>query len=193
MLVLAMLVCLSVGCVERTIKITSSPQGALVYLNDQEVGRTPLVVPFTYYGVYDVRLERDGYEPMWTYERAAAPWWEYPGPDLIAEAIPDAESQLNWHFFMVPAQPSADVDPDQLVERARALQKQIDQPLEDAAEYQPPSANPTIAGQEEQSASDAAQDLENAERREAEQNLSPDLDGEPIDLESDSPRQEGMP
>ena len=38
------------GCVDRTISITSTPSGALVYLNDEEVGRTPLVTPFTFYG-----------------------------------------------------------------------------------------------------------------------------------------------
>ena len=45
-------------------------------------------VPFAWYGTYDVRLEKDGYEPLWTTGEADAPWWEYPGPDLVAEAIP---------------------------------------------------------------------------------------------------------
>ncbi len=48
------------GCVERTITVTSDPSGALVYLNDTEIGRTPVTVPFTFYGTYDVRLEHDG-------------------------------------------------------------------------------------------------------------------------------------
>ncbi|MCC5829414.1 MAG: PEGA domain-containing protein [Phycisphaeraceae bacterium] len=48
------------GCVRRTITITSEPSGALVHLNDQEVGRTPLTIGFTHYGVYDVRLTHEG-------------------------------------------------------------------------------------------------------------------------------------
>lgn len=124
LLVLSVLA-LATGCVERTINISSTPSGALVYLNDEEIGRTPLVTPFTYYGVYDVRLEKDGYEPMWTSERAAPPWWEYPGPDLIAEAIPDAESKLNWHFFMIPAEPSEDVDADMLIDRAKQMRSKL--------------------------------------------------------------------
>lgn len=122
---LVLLTVLATGCVERTINITSTPSGALVYLNDQEVGRTPLVTPFTYYGVYDVRLEKEGYQPMWTSERAAPPWWEYPGPDLVAEAIPDAESTLNWHFFLLPAEPSEDVDADMLIDRAEQLRSKL--------------------------------------------------------------------
>jgi len=57
-----------VGCIERTITITSDPSGALVHLNDEEVGRTPVVVPFTFYGTYTVRLEHDG---VWLPEQEA--------------------------------------------------------------------------------------------------------------------------
>lgn len=97
------------GCVERTISITSQPSGALVYLNDQEVGRTPLSVPFTYYGHYNVRLEHDNYLPLSTTQHAKAPWWEAPGPDLIAEMIPNNHVELSWHFNMDLA-PAANAD-----------------------------------------------------------------------------------
>lgn len=50
----------SSGCVRRTITITSEPSGALVHLNDTEIGRTPVTVGFTHYGVYDVRLSHEG-------------------------------------------------------------------------------------------------------------------------------------
>ncbi len=48
------------GCVERLITVRSQPPGALVHLNDEEIGRTPVTVPFKFYGVYDVRLEHEG-------------------------------------------------------------------------------------------------------------------------------------
>lgn len=51
------------GCVERTISITSDPSGALVFLNDEEIGRTPCEASFLHYGTYDVRIVKDGYEP----------------------------------------------------------------------------------------------------------------------------------
>jgi len=120
---LILLVCLlGVGCVERTISISSRPSGALVYLNDKEVGRTPVTVPFTFYGVYDVRLEAEGFAPLWTKKKAKAPWWEAPGPDLIAEAIPGNQAHLQWHFDMKPAQPT---DPDKLTDRAQQMQAMV--------------------------------------------------------------------
>jgi DUF971 family protein len=103
------------GCVERTITITSEPDAALVYLNDEEVGRTPLTVPFTFYGVYDVRLEHDGCRPLWTKKKAQAPWWETIGPDLVAEMIPGNKAEQRWHFKLEPSPPD---DVDALFHRA---------------------------------------------------------------------------
>lgn len=119
---LSALAVLTTGCVQRTIKIDSTPQGALVHLNDQEVGRTPLSVPFKFYGVYDVRLELDGYEPLWTKEKAKAPWWEAPGPDLFAEALSDAHIIEDWHYDL---KPKAAVDDAAVVKRAEELKSQV--------------------------------------------------------------------
>ena len=115
----------AVGCVERTISITSDPPGTLVYLNDEEVGRTPLKVPFLFYGVYDVRLEHDGYKPLLTQQKAKAPWWEAPGPDLIAEAIPNLKAEQHWHFVL-EVQPLP--NEEALVDRAKQLRASLVQP-----------------------------------------------------------------
>lgn len=114
-----------IGCVERTISISSQPNGALVYLNDEEVGRTPVDVPFTFYGVYDVRMERDGFKPLWTTHEAVAPWWENPGPDLIAEMLPGRRKvNLKWHFEMVA---KGEPDEEKLIERAKKLRLEVNQ------------------------------------------------------------------
>jgi hypothetical protein len=115
---LVLAVFLLTGCVERTISITSEPSGALVFLNDEEVGRTPLRVPFTFYGVYDVRLERDGQVPLHTQAEAKAPWWEAPGPDLVAELVSDEEVLIVWHFEMDEQAPPEDAP---LLDRARQM------------------------------------------------------------------------
>lgn len=110
------------GCVERLIMITSEPSGALVYLNDEEVGRTPVTVPFTFYGTYDVRIEAEGHRPLWTKQKAKGPWWEAPPVDLIAEALPGSKAHLKWHFQM-----EARSEPDEpaLIERARELRSTV--------------------------------------------------------------------
>jgi len=132
-LLLLVSVCLfAIGCVQRTISITSEPPGALVYLNDQEVGRTPVTVPFTFYGVYDVRLEADGYQPLWTQQRAVAPWWETPGIDLFAEAVPDGKVELKWPFQMQPQPPAEQVDADVLLDHARQMRALTDRAARDS-------------------------------------------------------------
>ncbi|BAM02904.1 PEGA domain-containing protein [Phycisphaera mikurensis] len=113
----------SSGCgTDRFVTIQSEPSGALVHLNDQEVGRTPVTVPFTYYGVYDVRLRADGFEPLWTEHRAVAPFWEFPPLDLIGEAV-GADVDLHWSFALEPSPDAGDASTDALLGRARALRQ----------------------------------------------------------------------
>lgn len=115
-------VCFTLGCVERTISVTSDPPGALVYLNDQEVGRTPVSVPFTFYGMYGVRLEHEGFQPVDTQREAVAPWWEAPGPDLIAELVPNNRVEIGWHFNM---DLQAAADEDRVIDRASQLRAML--------------------------------------------------------------------
>ena len=110
------------GCVQRTISITSEPDGALVHLNDEEVGRTPLKVPYSFYGTYDVRLEKEGFKPLWTKQKTEAPWWEAPGPDLFAEMIPNNKIEQQWHFDLELA---SDVTEEGLIERAGTLRESL--------------------------------------------------------------------
>ncbi|MEM9296507.1 MAG: PEGA domain-containing protein [Planctomycetota bacterium] len=122
------------GCVQRTITVTSEPPGALVSLNDVEVGRTPVTTDFLFYGVYDVRLTLDGYTPLRTQAEAEAPWWDYPGPDLFAEAVPGLKSEVAWHFELEPREPLGPGGPDGLLQRAARVQGG----WSDDGAYQPP-------------------------------------------------------
>ena len=64
------------GCVERRIWIDTDPPGALVWLNDAQLGRTPVVVSILHDGVYDLRLEKDGFEPIVTPATDDGPIWD---------------------------------------------------------------------------------------------------------------------
>src|SRR5688572_11911604 len=77
------------GCVgvRRELTVESEPAGALVYLNGDEVGRTPLTREFVYYGTVDLKLRKDGYELLEDRPRVWAPFWQIPPIDLIAEAL----------------------------------------------------------------------------------------------------------
>ncbi len=114
---LAMVLC--IGCVRRTIAITSTPSDALVFVNDREVGRTPCEVDFLFYGEYDVRLKHEGYESIVGSGTASAPVWDFIGADLLVEVVPlDLESRVDWHFDFIPA----NNDPVDLLARARQMQ-----------------------------------------------------------------------
>ena len=109
------------GCVDRTITINSDPPGALVWLNDQEIGRTPVTVDFLHYGTYDVRLALDGYEPLMTSGHAATPLWDAPGFDLLAEAWPGGvESKVVWNYTLEPTPENI----DDLTDRARTFRSE---------------------------------------------------------------------
>ncbi len=110
------------GCLERRIRITSTPPGAIVHLNDVEVGRTPVEVDFTWFGDYDVRLFKEGFDPLWTHRVAKAPLQEQPGIDIFAELIPHRFiTQLDWHFDLEPE----NTDPDALIARAQELRSEL--------------------------------------------------------------------
>lgn len=120
------------GCADRRILVTSEPSGATVFINDVEVGRTPVSAGFTYYGVYDVRLRRDGFEPISTSAKADAPLYEYAGADLITEAIPGGVlTEVKWHFTMTPS-PEHGTDKKtfeaDLIRRAAELRAATEQP-----------------------------------------------------------------
>jgi len=113
--------CCSIGCIKRTITITSEPAGAIVWLNDREIGRTPVVTDFTYYGEYDVRAELHGYQPLMTTKWLHAPSWDVPPIDLVTEVVaPDAHADLHWSFTLEPLE----VDPSALIKRAETLRNQ---------------------------------------------------------------------
>jgi len=109
------------GCVRRVVNITSDPDGAQVWMNDREVGTTPLEVEIIYYGVYDVQISRDGYQTLTTSGNANPPAWDVPGVDLLAELTPaDLVSRNEWHYVLEP-DPR---DEGAILERAEQLKKQ---------------------------------------------------------------------
>ncbi len=104
------------GCVKRKIDITSNPSGALVWVNNMEVGKTPVEIDFLYYGEYDIRVEEDGSEPVMTTRSPQRPLWDLPVLDFVAEVSPfTLKSNSTWHFELEPRNDSVGL----LVERAK--------------------------------------------------------------------------
>jgi len=109
------------GCVERIITVTSDPAGAVVWLNDEEVGATPVTTHFTWYGDYDVVVRREGYETLHTSRETPTPVWQWPGLDLFFECFWPFElvDEHTWHFDLTLSTPG---DPEVLIRSALDLQ-----------------------------------------------------------------------
>lgn len=116
------------GCVERKMQITSEPDGALVYVSDVEVGRTPVTLPFTWYGDYDVILRRDGYETLKTHADINAPWYELPPLDLFSALAPwTYHDERYLHYELEKLDPPSE---EELIERAERLGERNAEPVE---------------------------------------------------------------
>jgi len=75
------------GCVERRFVIESDPPGALVLMNGQPIGATPVDGHFLYYGKYQFTLIKDGYETLQVDECFNAPWYQYFPLDFVSENL----------------------------------------------------------------------------------------------------------
>jgi len=100
--------------------IRSNPPGAVVFVDDQEIGRTPVSSDFTYYGTRKLQLIKDGYETLTVKQTFPPPWYEIPPLDFISENFWPSELR-NEHLVDFQLQPQQILPTDQLMERAEGL------------------------------------------------------------------------
>lgn len=109
------------GCVERTARIQTDPPGALVIVNDEEVGVSPVKFHFLWYGDYDIMLRKDGYQTLKTHHRIEAPWYQWPPFDLVSEALIPTTIRDECELPTFVLQPAEATDVDAIVQRAAEL------------------------------------------------------------------------
>ena len=73
--------------VRRRLTIRSDPPGALVYIDDQEIGITPVSTSFTFYGTRKIQLIKDGYEMVTVKRTFRAPWYQITPIDFFTENL----------------------------------------------------------------------------------------------------------
>ncbi len=118
LLLVALLIGASTGCVRRTIQISTTPPGALVWLNHREIGRTPVEVDFTHYGTYDLLIKKKGWEPMIGSMPTGFRVHGTPGLDLALEVLPvPTHDVVKWHIELA----LRDTDQSALLDRAAAM------------------------------------------------------------------------
>jgi hypothetical protein len=109
--------------------VQSSPPGALVYLNGEpDFGRTPVSRDFTWYGVYDVTIRKEGYETVKASATLIAPWYEWVPIDLVAEVLPIPLKDRRTLVYHLKPLPAATMDSAGLMERAEEMKGQLEGP-----------------------------------------------------------------
>ncbi len=113
------------GCVERRLTINTEPPGAMVVLNDQQIGESPVTVPFNWYGDYWVRISKDGYETLNTHRKLDAPLHDYLPFDFFAQILYPGHilDTYEWTFEL---EPKTFPTREELIESARSLRTQIE-------------------------------------------------------------------
>lgn len=115
------------GCVERRYTIRTNPPGALVVVNNEEIGRTPVSRSFTYYGDRDVTLMMDGFQTQRVIQPIKDPWYDNVLTEFFTEnLIPfTVRDERSYDFQMVPATIPATND---LMNRADLMRAQAQAP-----------------------------------------------------------------
>jgi hypothetical protein len=108
------------GCVRRRMLIRSQPAGATVFVDDQEIGTTPVSTEFTYYGTRKIQLIKDGYETLTVQQAFFPPWYQFPVVEFISENLSPAEHR-DEHLLDFQLQPQSILPADKLLERAQEL------------------------------------------------------------------------
>jgi hypothetical protein len=126
----------SSGCVRRRLNVRTNPPGALVYVDNQQIGTTPCSVDFVYYGTREIRLVKPGFETLTVNQPIPTPWYEYPGIDFISENLVPTKIRDN-RTVTYNLAPQVIVPTAELIDRANLLRQ-------DALQYPVTQAGATV-------------------------------------------------
>jgi hypothetical protein len=111
------------GCVERRYTIRTDPPGALVVVNGQEIGTSPVSKSFTYYGDRDIRLFKDGYRTERLVQPVKAPWWDNYLTEFFSENLVPF-TMRDEREFVYQLTPDSSPATEDLLNRAEQLRSQ---------------------------------------------------------------------
>ena len=116
------------GCVERIMKIETDPPGALITVNDEEVGVSPAKFSFLWYGDYDIIARKTGYKVLKTHYRVDPPWYQYPPIDLVAETLIPTTIRDEHVLPVLRLEPAEQPTVEEVIRRAGQLRRQAQRP-----------------------------------------------------------------
>jgi hypothetical protein len=124
------------AAVRRRLTIRSNPSGALVFIDDQEIGVTPVSTSFIYYGTRKIQLIKDGYETVTVLRTFKPPWYQWAGIDFITENLVRSEfrDERLIEFKLTPLRIKTNKE---LVERGIQLRQRVRQGIVTTVPMQP--------------------------------------------------------
>ena len=108
--------------VRRRLNVNSNPPGALVYVDNQQIGTTPCSVDFTYYGTREIRLIKPGFETLTVNQPIPAPWYQYTPIDFVSENLVTMKIRDN-RTVNYNLAPQLVVPTQELIDRANQLRQ----------------------------------------------------------------------
>ena len=122
--VLALIILIG-GCVERKLMINTEPQGAVIVLNDEEIGVSPVMVGFNWYGDYKVRISKEGFETLNTHRKLSRPIHDKFPLDFFAEVLWPGKivDEYRWNFEL---HPYVKINRDKLIEAAEEVKRKAE-------------------------------------------------------------------
>jgi hypothetical protein len=113
------------GCVERKLTINTNPAGALVLLNDEEIGVSPVTTSFNWYGDYNVTIRKPGCQTLRTHRKLQSPWFDYFPFDFFTQVLYPGRivDSYQWSFDL---QPEKEIDRQGLISEAERLKGQTE-------------------------------------------------------------------
>ena len=121
---LAVFAMISCGCVQRRLIVRSQPEGAFVKIDGQQIGHTPVSVPFTYYGTRDIQLEKDGFKTVKVQQRVRAPWYAKFPISFFSENFSPQEIR-DERLLEFQMEPKTEVQENLLLDRANGLRGDV--------------------------------------------------------------------
>lgn len=141
LITLALAMCsLQTGCVRRRLTVHSNPPGALVYVDNQQIGTTPCSVDFIYYGTREIRLVKPGFDTLTINQPIPTPWYQFPPLDFVSENLVPAKIRDN-RTVTYNLSPQMMIPTEELIQRGEQLRQATMQQAAAPPSYiSPPSA-----------------------------------------------------
>lgn len=113
------------GCLSKTVTVTSTPPGAVLSINDVEIGPTPATTEWHGGGVYRFHLQHKGYTTLKQNVTIKPRWYSYPiidmGPDFMTTK--EVKDHRELHFEM---QPRGEESPEEIKQKALTAKAELE-------------------------------------------------------------------